>query len=130
MIRFVPSSVAELLSEKLWALSLPPGTESGEVSEMLFEPFTDTAGGHWLIVDTEFSITVHQEAELDGIADILQPWIDAGSLPPDTNATLAAFIESNRGGLIVPWNAFPQLFRDMGKTFEQMQADNLFPSRS
>jgi len=130
MMRFIPSSVANVLSAKLWALSLPPGTENGEVSDMLFEPFTDTSGGRWLIVDTEFSITVHEEAELDGIADILQPWIEAGNLPSDTNTILEAFIESNKGGVMVPYEAFPQLFKDLSKTWDEMIELGLIHIRS
>ena len=54
------------------------------------------------------------------IAVILQPWVDTGHLPADTNAQLAALIESKRGQQLVVYDAFPQLFKDMSKTLEQM----------
>ena len=66
------------------------------------------------------SIPVHADAILDGIGDVLQPWIDAGHLPPDTNTTLAALIESKRGQSLVVYEAFPQFFKDQSKTLEQM----------
>jgi hypothetical protein len=71
-------------------------------------------------VDTTFTIRVHQDAVLDGIADILQPWIDDGSLPPNTNDNLSAFIESMRGQMLTVYDAFPQLFKDMSKDTAEM----------
>lgn len=77
-------------------------------------------GSLWLRVDTTFTIRVNQDAVLDGIADILQPWIDSGHLPADTNTTLAAFVESKRGQDLTVYDAFPQLFKDMSLTTSQM----------
>jgi hypothetical protein len=79
-------------------------------------------GSLWLMVDTTFTIRVHELAVLDGIADILQPWIDDGSLPADTNDVLAAFVESKRGQDLTVYEAFPQLFKDMSLTTAQMIA--------
>ncbi len=79
-----------------------------------------TPSKRWLIVDTTFTIPVHADAELDGIADILQPWIDAGQLPADTNTTLAAFIESKRGQMLTVYDAFPQLFKGLSKSWQEM----------
>jgi hypothetical protein len=50
----------------------------------------------------------------------LQPWIDAGHLPADTNTNLAALVESLRGQRLVVYDAFPQLFKDMSKTYAEM----------
>jgi hypothetical protein len=125
MIRYVPASAAEPLSAALWRLSDPHGT--GQTRD-LFSWIDDPNGQRWLVVDTAFSIAVHEEAELDGIADILQPWINGGHLPPDTNTQLAALIEQSRGGLLVVYDAFPQLFKDMSKTTEEMLAQNLLPT--
>jgi hypothetical protein len=80
---------------------------------------------HWLVVDTEYEIAVHPDAELGDIASILQPWIDAGHLPADTITQLAALIESKRGQQLVVYDAFPQIFKDMSKTHEQMIAAGL-----
>lgn len=94
----------------------------------MFDWLDDMLGQRWLVVETTFEIPVHEEAELDGIADILQPWIDGGHMPPDTNTELAALVESLRGQRLVVWDAFPQFFKDMSKTREQMIEDGLLPN--
>lgn len=119
MTRFVPASQAESLTRALWRLAVPNPAE-GDTDKM-FEVITALDDGSlWLLVDTTFTIRVHQDAVLDGVADILQPWIDAGHLPADTNTTLAALIESKRGQRLVVYDAFPQFFKDQAKTLEQM----------
>ena len=122
MIRYVPSTAAETLSDALWALTRPPTVRQPKDTSKMF-PWVDdlqTPSKRWLIVDTTFTIPVHAEAELDGIADILQPWIDAGQLPSDTNTTLAAFIESKRGQMLTVYDAFPQLFKGLSKSWQEM----------
>jgi len=120
MIRFVPASQGEPLTLALWRLAVPD-PETGATDKM-FEVFDDlqTPSQRWLMVDTTFSIRVHEQAVLDGIADILQPWIDGGYLPADTNTNLAAFVESKRGEMLTVYEAFPQLFKDMSKTTQDM----------
>jgi len=125
MIRFIPSSAAEPLSNALWSLSRPPAIRAEQDTQFLFGWVDALDGSRWLMVDTEYEINVHAEAELNGIADILQPWIDAGHLPADTNTQLAALVESKRGGRLVVYDAFPQLFKDMSKTREEMIAAGL-----
>lgn len=123
MIRYVPTSgsaTAEQLSEALWNLSLPPQARGDEATTRMFPSFAALNGSVWLAVDTELNVPVHAEAELDGIADILQPWIDSGSLPADTNTNLAALIESLRGQRLTVWSAFPQFFKDQSKSREEM----------
>lgn len=122
MIRFVPSSVADDLSQKLWGLA---SNDPNATTRRMFHVVTDLHGSDWLMVDTFYAVNVHAEAELDGIADILQPWIDGGHLPADTNSQLAALVESLRGQRLVVYDAFPQLFKDMSKTREEMIAAGL-----
>jgi hypothetical protein len=125
MIRFIPSSAAEPLSNALWSLSRPPAIRGEQDTQFLFGWVDALDGSRWLMVDTEYEINVHADAELNGIADILQPWIHGGHLPADTNTTLAALVESKRGGRLVVYDAFPQLFKDMSKTREEMIAAGL-----
>ncbi len=127
MIRYVPSSAAELMSNHLWSLARPPQTRGESDTQTMFGWVIATDGSKWLEVDTEFSIPIHPNAELDGTADILQPWIDSGHLPPDTNTSLAALIESKRGQPLAVYEAFPALFKAASKTLEQMQAAQLLP---
>jgi hypothetical protein len=130
MIRYIPSSAAEPLSQALWSLSRPPTLRSEQDTQYLFGWLNALDATRWLVVDTEYEINVHPDAELGGIAQILQPWIDAGDLPSDTNAQLAAFIDSKRGQRLVVYDAFPQFFKNMGKTYEQMVAAGLFEEQN
>jgi len=125
MIRFVPASQAEPLTRALWRLAVP--SPAPDATDQMFEVITALDDGAlWLLVDTTFTIRVHEDAILDGIADILQPWIDDGSLLPDTNTNLAAFIESMRGQMLTVYDAFPQLFKDMSlETAEMIEQGKL-----
>ena len=125
MIRYIPSSAAEPLSQALWSLSRPPTLRTEQDTQYLFGWVNALDASRWLVVDTEYEISVHAEAELGGITDILQPWIDEGHLPADTNTQLAALIESKRGQRVVVYDFFPQLFKEMSKTHEQMVAAGL-----
>lgn len=124
MIRYVPSTAAQTLSESLWDLARPPGVSTGEATAFMFPWIDDlqTPAKRWLVVDTTFAIPVHPEAVLDGIADVLQPWIDGGYLPADTNTELAVFVESKRGQNLTVYDAFPQFFKDQSKTYAEMVA--------
>jgi hypothetical protein len=79
------------------------------------------------VVQPDFEIIVHPLAELNGIADILKPWIDSGHLPADTNEVLQTFVETKRGQRLVIYEAFPPLFKFRSKTREEMQVLNLLP---
>ncbi len=117
MIRYVPSSAADTLSRMLWTLADPQPTRG---TTAMFPTVRALDDSLWLQVETTFSVPVHPDAVLDGIADILQPWIDQGHLPADTNTQLAALVESLRGQRLTVYDAFPQLFKDMSKTHAEM----------
>lgn len=120
MILYLPSSAAEELSKALWELSRPSSLQSANDTKLMFGWIDDTQGKRWMQIHDDFAIIVHPIAELGKIADILQPWIDDGHLPATTNAELAALIEANRGQRLVIYSAFPQLFKDMSKTEQEM----------
>jgi hypothetical protein len=127
MIRYVPAAAAEALTQALYALHRPPAVrDPGEITTALFPWMTDTRGNRWLAVDTAFTIRVHEEAVLGGIAPILQPWLDEGLLHADTNDELEALIVSQRGQPLVVYDAFPQLFKDQSKTREELQTAGLW----
>jgi len=129
MIRYVPSSAAADLTVALWGLARPAHWRTDADTQEMFGFVDDlqTPSMRWLEVETTFAIMVHAEAELGGIADILQPWIDDGSLPANTNTVLAAFIESKRGQSLTVYDAFPQLFKDLSKTHAEMVAAGWLP---
>lgn len=108
MIFYTPSSRAAKLTAQLWKLSDPNPTRG---TTALFPVAVMTDGTTWLMVDTNCNIPVDAGAELNGIADILQPWIEEGYLPADTNEVLASYVESKRGQRLVVYEAFPALFK-------------------
>lgn len=122
---YIPAPKGQQMSQALWCLELPPDVQQATTALWPVKQAEDES--LWLRVDPEATINVHPQAILNGIADILQPFIDNGALPPNTNADLAAYIESKRGDRIVVYDAFPQYFKDQARTLEQMIADGLFP---
>lgn len=119
MTRYIPAEAAEPLSEALWSLSRPERTAAD--TQYLFgwiESVQD--GSRWLQVPTTYTIPVHPNAVLNGIADILEPWIAQELLPADTNENLAALVASKRGDSLTVYDAFPQLFKDMSKSYAEM----------
>ena len=125
MTRYIPASAASALSAALWALARPDN--SGESTQFLFATASATNGSDWLVVLDDYDIPIHPQAELGGIAAILQPFIDAKQLPADTLDNLTVLIEANRGKRLVVYDAFPQLFKDMSKTHAEMIAAGLLP---
>lgn len=108
----IPSTKAEELSAALWALAMPPHLRGGGyVTSSLFGRIMDLQGKEWIVAQDDFRIKVHADAKLNGIAGILQPWIDQALLPAETNNDLAKFIESKRGEWLVVYEAFPALFK-------------------
>ena len=130
MIRYVHISSEEKcarLSDALWGLAMPPKDRGANVTSGLFPCVNSVNGDCWMQVDIDCAINIHPEAELDGIADILQPWIDSGNLPADTNSNLATLIAANRGGTLTPWQFFPDFFKNASKTQDEMVQAGLFP---
>lgn len=132
MRRYIPISSVETcdaLSAALWALSRPASVrDDADGTTRLFGQRTMADGSVWLCVDTEFEIPVHAEAELGGIAGILQPWIDDGLLPADTITQLEDLIESKKGDRLVVYDVFPQLFKDQSKTQTELESAGLWPA--
>ena len=131
MMLYIPTSsenVAAALSNALWGLTRPVQIREAADTSQLFGSVTMKDGSVWLACDTLFAIPVHAEAELDGIAGILQPFIDAEQLPENTNATLAAFIESRRGSSLVVYEAFPAFFKSQAKTRVALETLGLWPT--
>jgi len=123
---FVPTSgdtTARNLSAALWRLSRP--SQGADTTADMFESVTMLDNTVWLAVDTTFTIPVAADAILDGIADVLQPWVNEGALPANTIPDLTTFVETSRGGTMIPWDAFPQLFKDQAKTRAQLETEGL-----
>lgn len=119
MLRYIPTSASAgiALTEALWHLHCPPGEGSTTGFGTVVTALDDSI---WLEIDDAAVVLVHAEAILDNIADILQPWIDDGYLPADTNTNLAVFVESKRGQMLTVYDAFPQLFKGLSKSWQGM----------
>lgn len=122
MNHFLPTTemTGQRLTEAIWALALPPAYRQKNDTVQAFTLLDALDGSCWLNVPDEFAINVHAEADFGEIADILQPFIDDGSVPADTNVQLAALVESLRGKRLVVWDAFPQFFKDQSKDMKGM----------
>jgi hypothetical protein len=123
MIRYTPSSAAESLSAALLRLSDPH--PEGKVSQFLFGSVLDLHGDKWLMVDTTLSLPIHPDALPQGylptpVLLILAKYIDAGHLSQHDEDLLTDLVTANLGGRMVVYDAFPQLFKDMSKTREEM----------
>ena len=128
----IPSTMAEELSSALWALARPPQMSDGhEVTRRMFGQIKDLQGADWLVVETDFGIHVHPDAELNGIADILEPWVGQGIEQVDIDR-LRQTVVAHRGRRMVVYGAFPPIFKlqeaenptGLGRTREQMLQEN------
>lgn len=122
MIVYVPGLRVQEMSELLWR-QLGADRAGG-----MFPVKTMTDGSTWMMVETTASIAVSQAAELDGMAELLQPYVDAGELPASALTDLDALIQSKRGQMLVLWEVFPALFQNAAQTGAQLGAAGLLHS--
>lgn len=128
MTKYVPISNeanAFALSDALFTLSVPHYLQPEDGIQNAFSVIKASNGSSWLVVPTEYELNIHPESSFEPIKNILQEWINAGKLPKDTNENLQSFIESKKGGRIVVWDAFPSLFKDASKSYDDMIAEKL-----
>lgn len=119
MIVYIPGARVREMSELLWRQL------GADRDGSMFPVKTMTDGSTWMMVETTASIAVSQYAELDGMADLLQPYVDAGELPASALTDLDALIQSKRGQMLVLWEAFPALFQNAAQTGAQLGAAGL-----
>ena len=124
MIRYVPSSSAETLSDALWSLAVPLASRGENTTKQLFPWVMDTQGNQWLVVETTYQIKVHPAADMEGIRTILERWIGRGITQLDIDA-LADLVASKRGQSLTPWEFFPKVFQDLSKSREEIIAAGL-----
>jgi len=123
-----PSSNATELTAMLWELSDPDPTRG---TNALFPIVTLNDGTTCLEVDTELSLPILEDAKLNGIADLLRPWVGYGILQSDIDWLEQLVVES-RGSRLVVYRAFPPIFKlktaenpnGLGRTREQMIQEN------
>lgn len=122
MILYIPASEAPLITVALWHLAKPAALRTPQDTSAMFSVKEALDKSQWLEVETTFEIALHPQAELGEIVEILQPYEGNGSLPAGTVAELTAYIEANRGRRITVYDAFPNYFKGVAQTEEQMIA--------
>jgi len=129
MTHYVPASTetnALLLSEALFALAVPRHLQPSDGKQDAFEVITALNGSPWLVVPDEFTLVMHPQAEINGLADVLQPYESQGYIPAGTIAELDAWIEATRvlptvaERTFCPWDKFPAFFKGLSKSWQQM----------
>ena len=73
MIFYTPSSAGQKLSATLWALARPLQLEGKAGTKYMFDTITALDGSKWLLVDTEYPVIIHEDADLSAVAAVLQP---------------------------------------------------------
>lgn len=120
MIKYIPASAAEELSNALWALSRPHAIRGEQDTQYLFPWIIDNQNNRWIVVDDQYEIPVHVNAQLGNISLILQPWIDEGYLPNNILTNLILIINNKKGASLKVYEAFPDFFKSQSKSLQQM----------
>jgi hypothetical protein len=117
--------LAAALTAKLETLARKPKHRHPADMQPMFQVITDLQGDTWMEMDSCEGMTLLPAADLGGLTEMVQPWIDDGLVPPDTLSKLLALLESRRGEFLFVHEAFPQVFKDLAKTRRQMIDEGL-----
>jgi hypothetical protein len=129
MTHYVPASTetnALLLSEGLFALAVPRHLQPSDGRQDAFEVITALNGSPWLVVPDEFTLVMHPQAEINGLADVLTPYESQGYIPAGTLAAMEAWINTTRvlptvaERTFCPWDQFPAFFKGLSKSWHGM----------
>lgn len=129
MTHYVPASTetnARLLSDALFALAVPRDLQPSDGLQDAFEVLTALNGSPWLVVPDEFTLVMHPEAEINGMADVLQPYEAQGYIPAGTIAGFETWINATRvlptvaERTFCPWDKFPVFFKGLAKSWQGM----------
>jgi hypothetical protein len=99
-----------------------------------FEVIQALNGAPYLVAPDEFTLVMHPEAEINGLADVLTPYEQAGHIPVGTIAGVDAWIQATRvlptvaERTFCPWEKFPAFFQSASKTWAQMVDAGLLPT--
>jgi hypothetical protein len=131
---YIPAPAARAMSDALWSLSRPAAVRSPNDTQHLFPWRKALDGSSWLVVDTDFEINAHPQADAAAVVAVLQSYEDSGALPAGTMAALAQRVEALRGGRMVVYDEFPALFKQptaerpegLARTLEELIAAGQF----
>lgn len=80
----------------------------------------DVHGARWILWDDECVSFIHPQCSLSELVEILQPFVGSGQLSVDALSDLQEIVDEHRGQSLRLWDAVPQLFKDMSKSYEDM----------
>jgi hypothetical protein len=123
MIKYVPTSnlaVALELSNSLWALTRPTNIRDPKDTSYLFGTKTMADGSIWMVVDTDFTIPVHIDADSSPIIDILQPFVGSNNITAQELSSISNIVASSKGQKLNVWQSFPAYWKNLAKTREQL----------
>lgn len=137
MTHYVPASTetnALLFSDALFTLAVPRHLQLEDGRQDAFPVIEALNGSAWLVVPDEFTLVMHPQAEIDGIADVLQPYESQSYIPAGTVAGMEAWINATRvlptiaERTFCPWDQFPVFFKSFSKSWQQMIDTGLLPA--
>ena len=129
MTHYVPASNemnALLFSDALFALAVPRHLQLEDGRQDAFPVIEALNGSAWLVVPDEFTLVMHPQAEINGLADVLLPYESQGYIPAGTLAAMEAWIEATRvlptvaERTFCPWDQFPAFFKGPSKSWQGM----------
>jgi hypothetical protein len=122
---YLPSTMAAAFCQRLEALARVPERRARADMESQFGVIVDLHGDTWLEMDSCADMVLDAQADLAGITELMQAWVDDGLVPAETLGKLLALLESRRGELLFFHEAFPQVFKDQAKSRRQMIDEGL-----
>lgn len=132
MIRYIKSSKADQLSNALWSLVRPDSIRENQDTLYLFGWITDANGEGWLEAETDYTVRIHPDANLDKLIALIHPWINEGILTTDDLTGLRDTVANHKVSEepLNVYGAFPQYFKDASKDRVTMIAEGLIDDPS
>lgn len=127
MIRYIKSSKADQLSNALWSLVRPDSIRENQDTLYLFGWITDANGEGWLEAETDYTVRIHPDANLDKLIALIHPWINEGILTTDDLTGLRDTVANHKVSEepLNVYGAFPQYFKDASKDRATMISEGL-----
>lgn len=127
-IVYIPAPEAEALTAALWDLSDPNPTRG---TTGLFAVVEALDKSKWLIVCKKTTLPVHDQANLNGIAKLVQPLVENKTLAANTMEVLQVRLDTvkeHRQRLNV-FEAMPDEIKAMARDLPAMIEEGLLPAQ-
>jgi len=131
MIKYIQTSnqsVASNLTSALWSLTRPINIRESNDTSNMFATKVMTDGSVWLQVDTNFTIPVHLDADIEPIIDILEPFVALNYIDNIDLQNLIDLIEVSKGNELNVFESFPQFWINSAKTENEIKTMGIWPA--